>query len=71
MNDQTLDPQIHIHELGSRAREVLRGFAEVTLRQPAVRKRERLPSAPERVRISDDGPYDGTLFEALRAWRRS
>ena len=26
MNDQTLDPQIHIHELGSRAREAARGL---------------------------------------------
>ena len=65
------DDEYPVLKLGSRAREVLRGYAEVTLRQPAVRKKERLPAAPERVRIADDGPYDRQLFEALRAWRRS
>ena len=67
---QTSD-EYPVLRLGPRSREVLRGFAEVTLRQPAVRKKERLPSAPERLRVADDGPYDRQLFEALRAWRRS
>jgi ATP-dependent DNA helicase RecQ len=56
---------------GPRAREVLRGVAEVRLRQPAVRKkdpgvrRERGAAA-----VVSDGPYDRTIFEALRVWRR-
>ena len=67
---QTSD-EYPVLRLGPRARDVLRGFAEVTLRQPAVRNKERLPSAPERLRVADDGPYDRQLFESLRAWRRS
>ncbi|HEX2833006.1 MAG TPA: DNA helicase RecQ [Thermoanaerobaculia bacterium] len=57
---------------GSRAREVLRGYAEVKLRQPAIRKRDAgvAAAAPSRRGIVDDGPYDRQLFEALRAWRR-
>jgi len=65
------DDEYPVLRLGARAREVLRGYAEVTLRQPAVRKKERLPSAPERVRVADDGPYDRDLFETLRKWRRA
>ena len=61
--------------LGSRARDVLRGFAEVKLRQPAVRKKDRIAggggSAPARRPMVDDGPYDRDLFNVLRAWRRS
>jgi ATP-dependent DNA helicase RecQ len=64
------DDQYPVLKLGPRSREVLRGFAEVTLRQPAVRKRDRVPAAA-RVRGLDDGPYDRALFEALRAWRRA
>ena len=66
------DDQYPVLRLGPRSREVLRGFAEVTLRQPAVRKRERAASV-ERVRaVMDEGaPYDRALFEALRAWRRA
>jgi len=55
---------------GPRAREVLRGYAEVKLRQPAVRKRD-APAARERISPVADGPYDRTLFEALRVWRRA
>jgi len=53
--------------LGNRAREVLRGTAEVRLRQPAVVKKEK--AAPRRV-IVDSEPYDTALFETLRRWRR-
>ena len=60
--------------LGERAREVLRGFADVKLRQPAVRKKD--PGAPrvrgaaieESTAVAD---YDRELFQKLRAWRRS
>ena len=55
--------------LGARAREVLKGYAEVKLRQPAVRKRDAAP-APVRRPLVDDGPYDRDLFQMLRAWRR-
>ena len=66
------DSEYPILRLGPRAREVLRGYAEVKLRQPAVRKkdagerRERAAAA-----VVADGPYDRGIFEALRAWRRS
>ena len=60
-----------ILRLGEKAREVLRGFAEVKLRQPAVRKKDRLPEEKRpRVSAVDDGPYDRELFQTLRAWRR-
>ena len=58
--------------LGPRAREVLRGFAEVTLRQPAIRKKDpgtrREAKAPKMdIPLGD---YDRELFDVLRAWRR-
>ncbi len=60
--------------LGARAREVLRGIAEVTLRQPAIRKKDPGASSarpqPRAAAVVDDGPYDRELFQALRAWRR-
>jgi ATP-dependent DNA helicase RecQ len=59
--------------LGPRAREVLKGYAEVKLRQPAVRKKDpgtTSHSAPARRAATDDGPYDRDLFNTLRAWRR-
>jgi ATP-dependent DNA helicase RecQ len=58
--------------LGGRAREVLKGYADVKLRQPAIKKRDVVPGERrERVASVDDaGPYDRELFQALRAWRR-
>ena len=56
--------------LGPRAREVLRGHAEVRLRQPAVRKKDAPSSTVRRTIVADDGNYDRQLFEALRTWRR-
>ena len=57
--------------LGPRAREVLRGVAEVKLRQPAIRKRDAAAAPVPRSRAAvDDGPYDRDLFQALRTWRR-
>jgi ATP-dependent DNA helicase RecQ len=72
---QTAD-EYPVLRLGARARDVLRGFAEVKLRQPAVRKKDAAPagsssSSPARSRAAvDDGPYDRDLFQALRTWRR-
>ncbi|QWC55801.1 glutamate-5-semialdehyde dehydrogenase [Erythrobacter sp. 3-20A1M] len=40
MNDQTLDPQIHIHDLGSRAREAARGLLQATTEQKNTALRE-------------------------------
>ncbi|HJQ39620.1 MAG TPA: DNA helicase RecQ [Thermoanaerobaculia bacterium] len=56
--------------MGTRSREVLRGFAEVKLRQPAVKKKD--PGSPRASRAAheDFGEYDRGLFEALRKWRR-
>jgi ATP-dependent DNA helicase RecQ len=58
--------------LGARSREVLKGYAEVKLRQPAVRKKDAAPasSMPRHRAAVDDGPYDRDLFQALRSWRR-
>ncbi len=53
--------------LGNRSRELLRGTAEVRLRQPAVMKKDK--AAPRRT-IADSEPYDASLFETLRKWRR-
>ena len=43
MNDQTLDPQMHIHELGSRAREAARGLlsASTDAKNTALREAAR------------------------------
>jgi ATP-dependent DNA helicase RecQ len=57
--------------LTQESRAVLRGEAEVRLRQPIApkkleeRRRRRTPAA------SFDGPVDATLFQTLREWRRS
>jgi ATP-dependent DNA helicase RecQ len=68
--DQTTD-EYPVLRCGPKAREVLRGFAEVKLRQPAIRKRDGGSAAlPSRRPVVDDGPYDRQLFETLRAWRR-
>jgi len=61
--------------MGPRSKEVLKGYAEVKLRQPAVRKRDRPSSGAARHllpagRGEGAGDYDRDLFEALRTWRR-
>jgi len=70
---QTAD-EYPILRLGNRAREVLRGFAEVKLRQPAIRKKDgkgrgstKRPSTQDENATAD---YDRPLFQALRTWRR-
>jgi ATP-dependent DNA helicase RecQ len=64
---QTTD-EYPVLRLGARSREVLRGTAEVRLRQPAVLKKEKVKSVR---RVADDTEdYDGALFETLRKWRR-
>ncbi len=65
------DDQYPVLRLGPRAREVTRGLADVVLRQPAVRKRDAVPSVSRRLPADEGTPYDRQLFEALRAWRRS
>jgi ATP-dependent DNA helicase RecQ len=66
------DSEYPVLRCGPRAREVLKGYAEVKLRQPAVHKRDAGTAAPRRERTAPvmDGPYDRALFEALRVWRR-
>ncbi|MEO6260348.1 MAG: DNA helicase RecQ, partial [Thermoanaerobaculia bacterium] len=60
-------PVLHLTET---SRDVLRGEAEVTLRQPLVARKE--SAAPrKRSRTMPEGPYDRDLFERLRTWRRS
>jgi ATP-dependent DNA helicase RecQ len=69
---QTRD-EYPVLRLGARSREVLKGYAEVKLRQPAVRKKDASPASaprPQRATAVDDGPYDRELFQALRSWRR-
>jgi ATP-dependent DNA helicase RecQ len=68
---QTTD-QYPVLRCGPKARDVLRGYAEVRLRQPAIRKRDAGDPAPASSRrgVVDDGPYDRQIFETLRSWRR-
>jgi ATP-dependent DNA helicase RecQ len=64
------DDQYPLLHLGPRSREVLKGHAEVKLRQPAIHKKD-APSATRRSQpVEIDGTYDRDLFQALRAWRR-
>jgi len=65
------DDQYPVLRLTERSRTLLRGEAEIRLRQPVVgvkasKKRDRR----ERTML-DDGTYDRDLFEALRKWRRA
>ena len=62
-------PVLHLTET---SRDVLRGDAPVTLRQPLVARKESAGGgARKRSRTLPEGPYDRPLFEALRKWRRS
>jgi ATP-dependent DNA helicase RecQ len=66
------DDQYPVLHLTAASRAVLRGEAEVRLRQPIApkkmeEKRRRRPSAP----AASDERYDRDLFDLLRKWRRS
>lgn len=65
------DDEYPVLRLGARSREVMRGLADVRLRQPAVRKRDAGP-ARERIAPAPEGEafYDRALFDVLRQWRR-
>jgi ATP-dependent DNA helicase RecQ len=65
------DDQYPTLRLTLKAKEVMRGTAELRLRQPIVtkkRKEERRRSAPG---PDNDMAYDRDLFDVLRKWRRS
>jgi len=64
------DGEYPLLKLGPRSREVLRGFADVKLRQPAVRKADATARRPARTPLDDAAAYDRDLFESLRKWRR-
>jgi ATP-dependent DNA helicase RecQ len=75
---QTTD-EYPVLRLGTRAREVMKGFAEVKLRQPAVHKKDardaRASGRGDRRASAEAanatlGEYDRALFDALRTWRR-
>jgi ATP-dependent DNA helicase RecQ len=59
--------------LGARARDAMKGAAEVKLRQPAARKRDKTTSRSTTASSPLDPlqPHDRELFEILRKWRRS
>ena len=66
MNDQTLDPQIHIHELGRRARDAARGLLAASteakntaLREAAKALREATPALLE-ANAADVASVEGT-----------
>lgn len=69
--EQTADeyPVLHLTE---RSRELMRGEAEIRLRQPiAATKKKAEDRRPRLSKAADDGPYDERLFDVLRKWRRA
>ena len=66
------DDEYPVVRLGGRAREVLRGTADVRLRQPAVIKKFKSEQPAPRPSRADEGimTYDRELFDVLRKWRR-
>jgi ATP-dependent DNA helicase RecQ len=64
------DGEYPVLRMGARSREVLRGFADVKLRQPAVRKKDGGKARGTRAPLDDLAAYDRDLFESLRVWRR-
>jgi ATP-dependent DNA helicase RecQ len=67
------DDEYPILRLGARARDAMRGVAEVKLRQPVAQKRDRSTSRSSSGSAPLDPlqPHDRELFERLRKWRRS
>jgi ATP-dependent DNA helicase RecQ len=64
------DDRYPVLRLTERSRALLRGDAEIRLRQPVVGVRSRKERRTARP-VLDDGAYDRDLFEALRKWRRA
>lgn len=71
MNDQTLDPQIHIHELGRRAREAARGLLSASteaknaaLREAAKALRAGAPALLE-ANAADVASVEGTTPDSF------
>jgi len=56
--------------LTEQSRALLRGDAEIRLRQPVVGVKAAKKERRQRV-VFDDGVYDRNLFEVLRKWRRA
>ena len=67
------DDEYPILRLGARARDAMKGAAEVKLRQPAARKRDKAASRSTTASspLEPLVPHDRELFELLRKWRRS
>jgi len=58
--------------LGARARDAMKGAAEVKLRQPAARKKDKAArSTTANAPLEPLVAHDRELFESLRKWRRS
>jgi ATP-dependent DNA helicase RecQ len=58
--------------LGARARDAMKGAAEVKLRQPAARKKDKAASRATTASLLEPLPaHDRELFESLRKWRRA
>lgn len=65
------DDMYPVLRLTERSRALLRGEAEIRLRQPVVGVRAKKKERRERLPSMDIGEYDHNLFEALRKWRRA
>jgi len=67
------DDEYPILRLGARARDAMKGIAEVKLRQPAVRKKDKAAarSSSGAAPLDPMQPHDRELFERLRVWRRA
>jgi ATP-dependent DNA helicase RecQ len=66
---QTAD-QYPVLRLTEASRGVMRGTAEVRLRQPTIVKKEKAPRRRASI-VADSTDYDRDLFENLRTWRRA
>ena len=67
--EQTGDQYPVLH-LTQPARLLMRGQADVRLRQPIVSKKAQAQQKVSRI-ADENGPYDRDLFETLRKWRRA
>jgi ATP-dependent DNA helicase RecQ len=62
------DDEYPVLQLTEASRQVMRGEAEVRLRQPIVARKK--DARPRRMSVAEGGEYDAALFDALRKWRR-